>query len=237
MTEPQFEYSIEPEKWPDLLTEELDGHFSRMGEESVQWDVSNHRYGTPEKHYAALYWLGQKRKARQRLNVAILVVAVATLIVSFVAWLNPFAGPEQDLRESERGDETATKSEESDFDGFSIVESEDYIACVASQAHWSGMEIVFVRQRRSDGERWLADGYEIQDLAIMNAIVTGYGLYTEYEEDSEHTVEKKSYRFRLDTAKGVLDVWTFEHSGEKAKEGKAFHFSGVCEPHGPAMSP
>lgn len=238
MTDPQFEYSIEPEKWPSLLTKELKRHFSRMGEESVQWDVSNHRYGVPEKHYAALYWLGQKRKSRQRLNTTILLVAIATLAVSIGSWRSAGLSLDYDSQYGEPESDNIRESvQDSEAGGSPIVETEDYIACVASQAHWSGMEIVFTRQRRSDSERWLADGFAVQELAIVNAIVTGQALYTEYEKDSEYTVERKPYRFEMDIAKGKIDVWTYEHYGKKAGEGKAFHFNGICAAHEPAMKP
>ena len=82
MALPDQNYHIPPEKWPELLTDDLKAHFERVGEESVQWDVSNHRYREPEKQFAALYWLGQKREARQRQSNRILLVALATLIAA-----------------------------------------------------------------------------------------------------------------------------------------------------------
>jgi hypothetical protein len=84
MSDASFEYQIEPEEWPKHLTDKLRRRFERVGFEGVQWDVVNHNYGTPEKHYAALHWLGLKRRRQQRITYMILAVAIATLVVS--AW-------------------------------------------------------------------------------------------------------------------------------------------------------
>jgi hypothetical protein len=122
-----------------------------------------------------------------------------------------------------------------EFDGFAIVESEEYIACVSTSAHWSGMEIVFVRRRTTDGEDWLADGIAVENVASTDAVIVGNALYTEYEKDNEHTVVRKPYRFRLDFVKGALDIWTSEHHGKEAGEGKSFHFNGACEAYTPPL--
>lgn len=87
MALPDQTYHIPPEKWPGLLTDDLKAHFERLGEELVRWDVSNHNYGEPEKHFAALYWLSRNRKARQKQSNAILVVTVLTLIAAVGAIL------------------------------------------------------------------------------------------------------------------------------------------------------
>ena len=70
-----------------MLTDDLRPHFERMGEEVVQWDVTNHNYREPDKQFAALYWLGQKRKARQRQSNTILVVTLLTLVAAIGAVL------------------------------------------------------------------------------------------------------------------------------------------------------
>ena len=39
MSESSFEYQIEPEDWPGLLSDDLKRYFERVGFEGVQWDV------------------------------------------------------------------------------------------------------------------------------------------------------------------------------------------------------
>ncbi len=85
-------YEIHHSKWPELLTKDLERHFERMGEDLVKFDVSNHRYGETEKHYAALYFLETKRnarEARQTLTLTIgkwtLLIATLTLVAALVA--------------------------------------------------------------------------------------------------------------------------------------------------------
>ena len=235
MNQPDFEYEIPTEEWSRHLTQELRDHFNRVGYEGVNWDVVNHRYGKPEKHYAALHWLGERRKSRQRVTNTILAVAILTLALTAASYfgLSPTTGRTESGANSmvaEQDDPNA-----SDLEGWAIVETEDFIACLATQAHWSGMEVIFTRQRGTAGEKWLADGSAVENQEVAGNIVSGRATYTEYEKDGEHTVDNKPYVFRLDFVKGVLDVWTFEHYGEKAGEGKAFHFNGNCEPYDPPI--
>lgn len=86
MSEKQ-EYEVHPNEWPTFLTPDLRRHFDRIGEELVQYDVSHHNYGERKKHYAALYWLGEKRRHRERRENTILFIVKATLVVAALTLL------------------------------------------------------------------------------------------------------------------------------------------------------
>ena len=51
--------------WERYLTRELRTQFERIGEESVQLDVSHQNFETPDQQRAALFWLGEQREARE----------------------------------------------------------------------------------------------------------------------------------------------------------------------------
>jgi hypothetical protein len=70
------------EEWVKYLTSERREQLESVGVESVQFDVLHHRYRKPDKHYAALAWLGEKRKTIDRREKIILRVGVATLFVA-----------------------------------------------------------------------------------------------------------------------------------------------------------
>ena len=70
------------EEWKQYLTPELRAHFERVGEELVQFDVSHHNYKEREKHLAAIYWLGEKRQARERRKLAIFWLMVAFVVLA-----------------------------------------------------------------------------------------------------------------------------------------------------------
>jgi hypothetical protein len=61
-------------------------HFESVGEDSVQFDVSNHNYHAPEKQLAALAWLAEKRAKRERRDRwtfrATFLVALLTLVAT-----------------------------------------------------------------------------------------------------------------------------------------------------------
>ena len=89
MEKHHHEITISPDKWPELLTPELRAHFDRVGEELVMRDVSNHRYTAPEKHFAAVFWLGEQRRAREKRHEAThqlvkwaLIIALLSLLVT-----------------------------------------------------------------------------------------------------------------------------------------------------------
>ena len=81
------EYEIHPNEWPKFLTADRRRHFERIGEELVGFDVANHRYSDPEKHVAALYWLGEKRRHREQREETISKVVKATLVVAVLTLL------------------------------------------------------------------------------------------------------------------------------------------------------
>ena len=74
----------DPETWRRYLTPELRKQFENMGEEIVQFDVTNRNYELVKKHYAALYWLRDKRKDEGRRGRLLLRVAVATFVVAVI---------------------------------------------------------------------------------------------------------------------------------------------------------
>jgi hypothetical protein len=86
VTEKQ-EYEIHPNEWAKFLTPDWQRHFERIGEELVQFDVSHHNYGNPEKHYGALYWLGERRRKRESREETTLRVVKATLVVAALTLL------------------------------------------------------------------------------------------------------------------------------------------------------
>ena len=79
--------TIPPEEWPALLTPEMKTHFEYIGEELVLRDVSNHRYSSPEKHFAAAHWLGEIRKKRDDRAKRVSSIATATLIVATLTFI------------------------------------------------------------------------------------------------------------------------------------------------------
>lgn len=83
MTEKQT-YDVHPSRWPALLTSDREKHFERIGVELVTYDIANHRYEDPEKHFAALYWLDRKRKSDDKRQAAVLRVGKWTLIVALL---------------------------------------------------------------------------------------------------------------------------------------------------------
>jgi len=65
----RFQASSSPADWSKFLTPEYRHYFeNEIGDEVVRFDVLHHRYQNPEKHYAALAWLREKREAREREN-------------------------------------------------------------------------------------------------------------------------------------------------------------------------
>lgn len=52
------------EQGREHLTDELRAHFENVGDSLVEFDVVHHRYSSPFKHQAALYWLRERRRAR-----------------------------------------------------------------------------------------------------------------------------------------------------------------------------
>ena len=79
----------DPKTWEQYLTPELRAHFERAGETIVEFDVTHHSYGMEEKHFAALFWLAQRRGAKKSLATRrfhlIFWVALAGLIVALVS--------------------------------------------------------------------------------------------------------------------------------------------------------
>lgn len=79
--------------WRQYLTPELKAHFERVGEDSVQFDVSNHSYReNREKQLAALAWLAEKRDRRERrerwtIRVGLATFVVAVLTLAATIWL------------------------------------------------------------------------------------------------------------------------------------------------------
>ena len=70
------------EEWKAHLTPERRQYFEDAGEESVQFDVSNHNYNTQDREFAALYWLGEKRTAREKREKRIFWIVVASLLLT-----------------------------------------------------------------------------------------------------------------------------------------------------------
>ena len=70
--------------WPELLTDERRKHFERIGEELVLRDVSSHHYSTAEKHFAAVEWLGEKRRAKDRRETLLTTLVKWTLFVAVI---------------------------------------------------------------------------------------------------------------------------------------------------------
>lgn len=70
------------------LTPKLREHFERVGEELVQFDVTNKRYSSSAKHFAALYWLrerrGQQKAIEKERHDVIVVLTGATLLLTFI---------------------------------------------------------------------------------------------------------------------------------------------------------
>ena len=92
-TSPIVRGTIDPsdrKSWKTHLTPELEQHFENMGEATVQFDVTNHRYMDPRKRFAAHYWLRKKRKNRgyrkAAITIASLIVAALGLAVA-KGWL------------------------------------------------------------------------------------------------------------------------------------------------------
>ena len=67
------------EEWRRHLTPELRTHFKRVGEQSVQHDISNHNYKSPEKQCAALAWLHGKRARRTFFRWIIIIAAIVSI--------------------------------------------------------------------------------------------------------------------------------------------------------------
>jgi len=126
---------------------------------------------------------------------------------------------------------------EDDFSGFSIVK-EEYLYCYSSQAHYTGMEIVFTRQTEDGVISWLADGLPVGNQKLSASLVSGSARYTEYEtgRNEQYTVVDAPYTFRLDYVKGTLDIWLAERYGEKAPPDKTWHFTASCEQYEPPMN-
>jgi hypothetical protein len=59
---------VNPVDWSKYLTPEYRTHFEEVGEDGVQFDVSNHRYSNPEKQFAALAWLKERPNQRTPRN-------------------------------------------------------------------------------------------------------------------------------------------------------------------------
>ena len=64
------------DEWRGYLTPELRKHFKRVGEQSVQHDISNHNYKRPEKQFAALAWLHEKRTRRTFFRWILIIAAI-----------------------------------------------------------------------------------------------------------------------------------------------------------------
>ncbi len=79
------------DEWKQHLTPELRDHFERIGEELVQFDVAHHNYKEPAKHFAAIYWLGEKRIGRDNRESRMFWLVVVSVIVSAFG-LIPFLG-------------------------------------------------------------------------------------------------------------------------------------------------
>jgi hypothetical protein len=56
--------------WLEHLSPELRERFESGGEELVIYDVQEHRYKRPEKHYAASAWLAEKQIWNGQLRMA-----------------------------------------------------------------------------------------------------------------------------------------------------------------------
>jgi len=78
------------------LTPELREHFEKTGYDGVFFDVAHHRYSTPEKHRAALYWLREQRADREDregmrfrtlLTVGVLTLLATGLAIAVAVWL------------------------------------------------------------------------------------------------------------------------------------------------------
>ncbi len=77
-----------PEEWSKHLTPELREHFGNVGRELVEQDVSNNKYGTMGKHFAALAWLAEQRQKDGRKDSArfwlLFTVGVLTLFIALL---------------------------------------------------------------------------------------------------------------------------------------------------------
>jgi hypothetical protein len=81
---------VNPDDWSKYLTPEYRTHFEEVGEDGVQFDVSNHRYFNPEKQFAALAWLKEERDRRTRRTIdtrfhLVFWTTLATLIAAILA--------------------------------------------------------------------------------------------------------------------------------------------------------
>lgn len=72
------------DEWKELLTPEWRQQFEDDGEESVQFDVSNHNHKSQERQHAALYWLVEKRNARELREKCIFGIVVVTLVLTAI---------------------------------------------------------------------------------------------------------------------------------------------------------
>jgi hypothetical protein len=79
--------STVPDEWSRHLTQELRTHFQSVGEDSVQFDVSNHNYGSMDKQLAALAWLAEQRDGRRRRDTVRFHMIFWTALASLVATL------------------------------------------------------------------------------------------------------------------------------------------------------
>jgi hypothetical protein len=71
-----------------FLTPEYRQWFDGIDEDLVRFDVSNHRYKAPEKHYAALAWLDERRDKKEKQEATRhKVIAWLTGLTLFVAAL------------------------------------------------------------------------------------------------------------------------------------------------------
>ncbi len=77
-----------PEEWSQHLTPKLRTHFESVGRELVEQDVSNNKYGTMGKHFAALAWLAEQRQEGGRKESArfwlLFTVGVLTLFIALL---------------------------------------------------------------------------------------------------------------------------------------------------------
>jgi hypothetical protein len=77
--------AVNPADWLKYLTPEYRTHFEEVGEDGVQFDVSNHRYSNPEKQFAALAWLKERRNQRTPRNTIPFPLLFWTALVTVIA--------------------------------------------------------------------------------------------------------------------------------------------------------
>ena len=80
------------------LTPEYREWFDALDEDLVRHDVSNHNYKKPEKHYAAIAWLDERREKKEkqeatRFRIVAWLTAITLVVAVVAAWFAYLAIP------------------------------------------------------------------------------------------------------------------------------------------------